>query len=53
VELNGSTTHLGKPGDILTIMSFGWYDIEEAASHQPNVVVLGADNSVIRQSAAV
>jgi aspartate 1-decarboxylase len=53
VELNGATTHLGKPGDILTIMSFGWYDIEEAASHQPNVVVLGADNSVIRQSAAV
>jgi aspartate 1-decarboxylase len=53
VELNGATAHLGKPGDVLTIMSFGWYDVEEAASHQPNVVVLGANNSVIRQSAAV
>jgi aspartate 1-decarboxylase len=53
VELNGATAHLGKPGDMLTIMSFGWYDVEEAASHQPDVVVLGAHNSVIRQSAAV
>ena len=53
VELNGATAHLGKPGDVLTIMSFGWYDVEEAASHQPNVVLLGANNSVIRQSAAV
>jgi aspartate 1-decarboxylase len=53
VELNGATAHLGKPGDILTIMSFGWYDVEEAASHQPNVVVLGANNCVIRQSASV
>ncbi len=53
VELNGATAHLGKPGDVLTIMSFAWYDVEEAASHQPNVVVLGANNSAIRQSAAV
>jgi aspartate 1-decarboxylase len=53
IELNGATAHLGKPGDILTIMSFGWYDVEEAASHQPNVVLLGANNQVIRQSATV
>jgi aspartate 1-decarboxylase len=34
-------------------MSFGWYDVEEAASHQPNVVLLGANNRVIHQSATV
>jgi aspartate 1-decarboxylase len=53
IELNGATAHLGKPGDLLTIMSFGWYDVEEAASHQPNVVLLGAENRVIRQNAPV
>jgi len=53
IELNGATAHLGKPGDILTILSFGWYDVEEAASHQPNVILLGANNRVIRQSATV
>jgi aspartate 1-decarboxylase len=53
IELNGATAHLGKPGDILTIMSFGWYDAEEAASHQPNVILLDANNCVIRQKAAV
>ena len=53
IELNGATAHLGKPGDVFTIMSFGWYDVEEAASHQPDVVLLGAKNSVIRQSSVV
>ena len=53
IELSGATAHLGKPGDILTIMSFGWYDSEEAASHQPNVILLDANNCVIRQKAAV
>ena len=49
IELNGATAHLGEPGDILTIMSFGWYDAEEATSHQPTVILLDTDNRVIRQ----
>jgi aspartate 1-decarboxylase len=53
IELHGATAHLGKPGDILTIMSFGWYDVEEAATHQPNVILLDANNCVIRQKAEV
>jgi aspartate 1-decarboxylase len=53
IELNGATAHLGKPGDILTIMSFGWYDVEEAASHQPNIIFLDAENRVIRENAAI
>ena len=53
IELNGATAHLGKAGDILSIMSFGWYDVEEAASHQPNIILLDADNRVIPENATV
>ena len=48
IELNGATAHLGKPGDRLTIMSFGWYSGEEAERHKPAIIVLGADNTIVR-----
>jgi aspartate 1-decarboxylase len=48
-ELNGAAAHLGKPGDLLTIMSFGWFLPEEARTHQPKIVVLGKMNEVLRQ----
>lgn len=48
IELNGATAHLGEPGDVLTIMSFGWYDIEEVTSHTPTVILLDAHNRVIQ-----
>ena len=32
IELNGATAHLGKIGDRITIMNFGSYSAEEAAS---------------------
>ena len=46
IQLNGVPAHLGKPGDPLTIMSFGLYDPEEVAVHQPKVIVLDAKNHV-------
>lgn len=46
IQLNGAITHFGKPGDRLTIMSFGLYDAEEVAVHQPKVIVLGDKNRV-------
>ena len=49
IQLNGAAAHLGKPGDHLTIMSFGWYDSEEAATHQPKVIVLDEKNRVHEQ----
>jgi len=49
IELNGAVAHLGKPGDRLTIMSFGLFDPEEARTHQPKVIVLGEKNKVFRQ----
>jgi aspartate 1-decarboxylase len=48
VALNGAVAHLGKPGDILTIMSFGLFDPAEAGTHQPKVIVLGTKNEVVR-----
>ena len=49
VELNGATAHLGKPGDRLTIMSFGSYDSAEARTHSPKIVVLDKNNRVLRE----
>jgi aspartate 1-decarboxylase len=33
IELNGATAHLGKIGDRITIMNFGSYSAEEAATY--------------------
>jgi aspartate 1-decarboxylase len=38
--LNGAAARLGKPGDMLTIMSFAGVDAENASSHEPRVVTL-------------
>lgn len=51
IELNGATAHLGKPGDRLTIMSFGHFDAEEAAHHKPAVIVLDGHNRIVRDAA--
>jgi aspartate 1-decarboxylase len=49
VLLNGAVAHLGKPGDILTIMSFGLFDPAEAGTHRPKVIILGEKNEILRQ----
>ena len=48
IELNGATAHLGKRGDRLTIMSFAWIDAAAAADHKPSIILLDADNRIIR-----
>lgn len=48
IELNGATAHLGKIGDRLTIMNFGFYTPEEAEHHKPSVIVLNERNEVVR-----
>jgi aspartate 1-decarboxylase len=50
IELNGATAHLGRVGDRLTIMSFGWYDANEQSGHTPAVILLDADNRIVRSS---
>jgi aspartate 1-decarboxylase len=49
IELNGATAHLGKAGDLLTIMSFAQVTPEEAKSHRPRIAVLDRKNRIIRR----
>lgn len=49
IVLNGATAHLGKPGDMLTIMSFTEVEERSAKSWQPQVIVLGEKNRVINE----
>ena len=44
IELNGATAHLGKIGDLLTIMSFARLTPEEAMTHRPRIAVLDRRN---------
>jgi aspartate 1-decarboxylase len=44
VCLNGGTAHLGKSGDLLTIMSFASIPLVEASSHQPRKATLSDGN---------
>jgi len=46
----GAAANLVKPKDILIIMSFGFYDQEQADKTRPNVVVLDEHNKIIKPS---
>ncbi len=45
--MNGAVAHLGKKGDLLTIMSFGAFTKTEARKWQPRVIVLGKGNKIV------
>ena len=47
IIMNGAVAHLGKAGDVLTIMNFATFDKQEAQHWKPRVVVLGKDNKII------
>ncbi len=52
ISLNGATAHLGRRGDIVTIMAFAVVDEREAATWQPRVLVLAeANTKIVKQSA--
>lgn len=53
IELNGATAHLGKPGDRLTIMSFGNFSRAEALEHCPRVALLDEQNRVLQYKLGV
>ena len=44
--LNGAAAHRGKPGDIVTIMTFAAMTPEEAESFLPTVIVLDEKNRI-------
>jgi aspartate 1-decarboxylase len=49
IVLNGATSHLGKPGDRLTIMSYTWVELAAARGWEPKVLVLGKKNAILHQ----
>lgn len=49
IVLNGAVAHLGKPGDLLTIMSFGLVEEVDARGWEPQVIVLGPDNQIVSE----
>jgi aspartate 1-decarboxylase len=49
IVLNGATAYLGKPGDLLTIMSFTEIDITHHKFWKPHVLVLGEKNKVVNE----
>lgn len=49
IVLNGATAHLGKPGDLLTIMSFTEIDVTHAKFWNPRVIVLGDNNAIVNE----
>jgi len=53
ISLNGATAHLGKAGDLLTIMAFATVEADEATTWQPKVLLLGeANTKIIKRPAA-
>ena len=47
IILNGAVAHLGKKGDVLTIMNFATFGKKAAQKWQPQVIVLGKGNKIV------
>ncbi len=47
IILNGAVAHLGKKGDLLTIMNFAVVDKKQASKWKPRVIVLGRGNKIV------
>jgi aspartate 1-decarboxylase len=43
VELNGPAAHLGKPGDRIMVLTYGYLMENEIAAHKPRIVSLLKD----------
>ena len=49
IVLNGAAAHLGKKGDLLTIMSFTNIGKKKAKQWKPRVIVLGKGNRIVNR----
>ena len=47
IILNGAAAHLGKKGDLLTIMSFAAVSKKKMDKWKPRVIVLGKENKIV------
>jgi aspartate 1-decarboxylase len=49
IIMNGAVAHLGKKGDLLTIMNFAVVGKAKAKKWKPRVIVLGKGNKIVDQ----
>jgi aspartate 1-decarboxylase len=49
IIMNGAVAHLGKKGDLLTIMNFAAFSADEAKKWEPQVIVLGEGNKIVEE----
>ena len=49
IIMNGAVAHLGKQGDLLTIMNFASVGKKAAKKWKPRVIVLGPGNKIVDQ----
>jgi aspartate 1-decarboxylase len=49
IVLNGAAAFQGKPGDLITIMSFAQVGQKAVKRWKPRVIVLGKNNRIIRE----
>ena len=49
IVMNGAVAHLGKKGDLLTIMSFASVGKKAAKKWRPSVIVLGKGNKIVEK----
>jgi aspartate 1-decarboxylase len=47
IIMNGAVAHLGKKGDVLTIMNFCTVSQKKAKKWKPRVIVLGKGNKIV------
>ena len=47
IIMNGAVAHLGKKGDVLTIMNFASVSQKQAKEWKPRVIVLGKGNKIV------
>jgi aspartate 1-decarboxylase len=47
IIMNGAVAHLGKKGDLLTIMNFAAFSKAKAKKWKPHVIVLGKGNKIV------
>ncbi len=47
IIMNGAVAHLGKKGDLLTIMNFAAVPKKKAANWKPRIIVLGTGNKIV------
>lgn len=51
IGINGAAAHLVHPGDLVILIAYGQMDSAEAASYQPRVIFVDADNAVLENGA--